>query len=567
MRMVYDVVHSRINAFLGDGGGDFGFHMHALNLNRATEQLVDSLKHICMQRNAKFSIDLIPGNDLRAYHECYKAFYCAILRRYNENNLKRIPFLKKQASSCNAVHLVLLERRRLYAHARAVHDIQLKYSNYLIHTLNNLLEKQPEKEKHLLEVSLGTGELVSRVKERHGWVLMATDDEFLASQALMDRRFVFTARNQLECPSIDMQDQHVHSIIATIENEMEVDIDVTKTLSMFWAFLQEAMHRVAVALDKQSEIENFTLKDVRLEWNAGRTTWDTVVRILDAAVADLKRLDWGSGGSWTKERSGIIAKKPSPVRAFVNGLRCVWGVWKEVNIVGINAVFQSTIANLSNFELYRRLSDSFQRRMVLWSFECDRTKELVKEVAEIFPSFKQRIMRRTKGSRYAFHGLMVAHVVFRRNKPLVPAECPETMALWGKQLKRLQDRIRLFCDAAIIISACADEELAIATNYIRNFTGRELLPIFMPISQGSVDRADFALKNKREAFEKEFTKLFTLHALHLGPRTLPGNLSMLQEWANFITTDLGKVIRVDRGVHFARYSGVINAVCKEFSDA
>ena len=566
LRMMYDILHSRINTFLGDGSVDFGFHLHALNLSRATEHLVDSLKHICLHRDARFSIDAVPGNDLRAYHECYKAFYCAILHRYNENNLKRIPFLKKNVSACTAVHLVLDERRGLDAHSRAVHDSVLKSANHLARMLGKLLEKQSGKERHSLEVSLGTEELVRRLKERHGWALMTTDDEFLVSRALMDRRFVFAASHGLESLSIDMQDQQAHSIIAAIENEMEVGIDATKTLSVFWTYLEGAMRRVAVAMGKQSEIAGFTLGEVRAEWSAGRTTWMTVVRTLDAAVADLKLLDQGSGRRWAGERPRIIAKKPSPVQAFVNGLRCVWSVWKEVNVAGINAVFRSTIARLSNFELYRRLSDSFQRRMVLWGFECDRTKELVKEVAETFPSFKQRIMQRSKGSRFAFHGLMVAHVVFRRSRPLVPAECPETMALWGKQLKRLQDRIRLFCDAAIIISVCAGEELDIATNYIRKFTQRELLPIFMPISQGSIDRAEYALKNKRGTFEKEFTKLFTLHALRLSLRTLPGNLGVLQEWANFITTDLGKVIRMDRGVHFARYSAVINAVCQEFSD-
>jgi hypothetical protein len=567
LRMMYDIINSRINTFLGDGSVDFGFHIHALNLSRVTEQLVDSLKHTCLPtRNTRFSLDLVPGNDLQSYYECYKAFYCAILHRYNENNLKRIPFLKRNVSACTAVHVVLDGMRGLDAHTRAVHESVLKSTNHQARMLGKLLEKQPGKERHSLEVSLGTGELVRRLKERHGWALMATDDDFLVSRALMDRRFVFAASHGVESLSIDMQDQQAHSIIAAIENEMEVGIDATKTLSLFWTYLEGAMRRVAVAMGKQGEIENFTLGEVRLEWNAGRNTWDTVVRTLDAAVADLKLLDQGSGVGWTEERPRIIAKRPSPVQAFVNGLRCVWGVWKEVNVVGINAVFKSSIANLSNFELYRRLSNSFQRRLVLWGFECDRTKELVKEVAETFPSFKQRIMRRSKGSRYAFHGLMVAHVVFRRNKPLLPVECPETMVLWGKQLGKLQDRVRLFCDASIIISACADEELDIATKYIRNFNRRELLPIFMPISQSSVDRAEYALKNKRGAFEKELTKLFTLHALHLGPRTLPGNLGLLQEWANFITTDLGKVIRMDRGVHFARYSGVINAVCQEFSD-
>jgi hypothetical protein len=74
----------------------------------------------------------------------------------------------------------------------------------------------------------------------------------------------------------------------------------------------------------------------------------------------------------------------------------------------------------------------------------------------------------------------------------------------------------------------------------------------MPISQGSTDRAEYALKHKRGAYEKEFTKLFALHALRIGSRTLPGNLSMLQEWANSIALDLGKVINMDRGGSLAR---------------
>jgi hypothetical protein len=41
---------------------------------------------------------------------------------------------------------------------------------------------------------------------------------------------------------------------------------------------------------------------------------------------------------------------------------------------------------------------------------------------------------------------------------------------------------------------------------------------------------------------------------------------MLQEWANSLALDLGRVIKMDRGVHFALYAELINDVCKEFGD-
>jgi hypothetical protein len=564
LRMMYDITHSRINTFLGDERVNSGFFTHAFNLNKATEQLVASIKHVYSQRSAKFSMDLVPENELCAFHANYRAFHTAILHRYNDSNLRMISCLKRNVGLSAAVQQVLNDRRRLNAHSQAIFDSVQKTSNYLARQLNNLLDKQPEKKRHSLDASRVTRDLVFKFRERHEWMLMATDDDILASQGLMERCFVFTA--ELDSLDTDMQSQLAHSIIATMEKEMEFGLDVSKTLSVFWTYLEEAMRRVAAAMGKQSEIANFRLGEVRLEWNAGRTTWDTVIRTLDAAVADLKLLDWEAGKRWEDERPGVVAKKPNPIQAFVSGLLCVWSVWKTVNVAGINAAFQSSVVNLRNFELNKRLSESFQRRLVLWRIECNNVRGLVKEVVETFPSFKQRLAQRVKGSKYAFHGLMVAHVVFRRNKRLISTECPETMVMWGKQLKNLQDRVRLFCDAAIIISACADEELGAVSRYIKSYTQRELVPVFMPISQGSSDRAEYALKNKRGAFEKEFTKLFALHALCLGSRTLPGNLGMLQDWANCITLDLGKVIRMDRGVHHARYAELINEVCKEFGD-
>jgi len=557
LRVMYDHIHLGVNGFLDDRDYEFGYDARAMDLNKAIEQLIEALK-----RNGG-GVDRVPEQVLCAYHQSYSLFYTSIILRYNEHNQTMVPFLKKIVSSCTAVYQVLEDRHRMDERSRVMRDSALKPVNYLARTLGSRLEKQTEKEKHTLDTRQRTMDMLAKLKEKHGWALMATDDgDLLASQALMDRRFVFTA--EYESLEMDMQTQQAHSIISVLEAEMGAGIDVTKTLWVFCIFLEEAIRRLS---NNKSEVPNFTLGDVRRnEWNAGRTQWSAVVRFLDAAVADLRLLDWESGRRWQEEeRLRVVAKRPDPARAFVFGLHCVWNVWRAVRIAGLKSMFSTTV-KLSNFELHKLLSGAFQRKLILWSAECTRTKELVKEVVEAFPSFKQRLAKRVKGAKYAFHGLMVAHVVFRRSKRLVSTECPETMMLWGKELVQLQEKVRLFSEAAVIVSACTDEELGAVSKYIRGFTQKELVPIFMPISQGSTDRAEYALKNKRGAYEKEFTKLFALHALRIGSRTLPGNLSMLQEWANSIALDLGKVIKMDRGVHFALYAELINDMCKEFGD-
>ena len=154
----------------------------------------------------------------------------------------------------------------------------------------------------------------------------------------------------------------------------------------------------------------------------------------------------------------------------------------------------------------------------------------------------------------------MAHVVLRRTTD--PCRCPETLTLDGPRLEQVKRGVDTLCDAAIIFQACEEEgEAEQVVAYIRQFAGGELLPVFMPMSPLSADRAEFALRNRRGEFERELTKFIALSAMQLIPKKLPDPLGFLQGRADAVVHELGVVIEADRATHSRLYGRLINDLC------
>lgn len=184
--------------------------------------------------------------------------------------------------------------------------------------------------------------------------------------------------------------------------------------------------------------------------------------------------------------------------------------------------------------------------------------QALREVAEAYPTFTKRILDRSTGSRFAFHFLLVAHAVVRR---ITPDRCPETLTLEGPQLVVLHQTVRRLCDAAVVVEACDEGECEPVIAYIQRYPGADLLPVFMPMSPMSADRAEYALKNKRAAFETSFAKFMAVNAMTPESNALPAHLSFLQDRANSAAHMLRDIVRINRGTHFRLYGRLITELC------
>ena len=142
-----------------------------------------------------------------------------------------------------------------------------------------------------------------------------------------------------------------------------------------------------------------------------------------------------------------------------------------------------------------------------------------------------------------------------------PGQCPETLTLDGPRLEQLRRSVVTLCDAAIIFQACEECEAERVIAYIRQFDGGKLLPVFMPMSPSSADRAEYALRNTRGGLEAELAKFIALSAMQLIPKTLSDPLGFLQSRADHVVDELGVIIKSDRATHCKLYGRLINDLC------
>ena len=556
MRWMYMHINCKVNTFLGDSANTTTLQKHAVELNEALEQAI-----LLIGTMPKFRFEMLPMDTVSSLFNKFHTYYCFFADMVFSSNKLMLPVYKSNLSSCKALYNTL-KLRNSETSAKEVQEDILATISHTTRQLGRILYETEMRKPHYSEVNYARQQKELKLEELYKWGLRVPLDDVLVGNTLLDRRFVFRAEHDPLCVWIDVMNQHALLIISLIEKELASRIQATESIMLFGRVLEKGIMFAASRMETEGRV---TFKAILSQWKSGDVTWADAINTLDAAVADMRVLDWDAGKCWEEERTKLVSAQPSALAAFVRGLGVVWKIMKSVKMIGINHAVTDSLSGCSNFELYAKISTSFHGQM--GDTHCKRVYCVMKETAETFPSIKKRILEKSKGSRFLFQGVFVTHVIFRRNKELTYLTCPETLEIWGWKLVKIQERVRLFCDAAIITSACTDGEMqALSQYFISDFKGKKILPIFMPISHGSIDRAEYALKNRRGAFELQFTKLFTLYALHLISRKLPHEIRILQGMANKITVDLEKIIRADRGIHFRWYSNVISKVCEDLGE-
>lgn len=546
-------IHCKVNIFLGDCLLTTTLQKYAAELNEALEQAV-----VLIGSMESFSFKMLPLDTVSSLFEKFHTYYCYFADMVHSSNQLMLPVYKSNLSSCKALHSIL-KIMSSETSAKAVQEDILATISHTTRQLDRILYGAETRKPHRVEVNSARQQKERKLEELYTWGLRVPLDDALVGRTLLDRKFVFKAECDTPCVWIDVMNQHALLIISLIEKELSSNVQASESIMLFGRVLEQG---ITFAASRMKTEVRLTFRVILSRCKSGDMTWADAVNSLDAAVADMRVLDWDAGKCWDEERAKLVSAQPSALSAFISSLKVVWKIMRSVKIVAINHMVTESLSDCNNFQLYKKISTSFHRQ--LGDAQCKRVYCTMKETAENFPSIKRRILEKSKGSRFLFQGVFVTHVIFRRNKELTYRTCPETLEIWGWKLVKIQERVRIFCDAAIITSACTEDEMqALDQYFIADFKGKKILPIFMPISHGSIDRAEFALKNKRDAFELQFTKLFTLYALHLISRKLPHEIRILQGMANKITTDLEKIIRADRGVHFRWYSNVISRVCED----
>jgi hypothetical protein len=399
--------------------------------------------------------------------------------------------------------------------------------------------------------------MLPKFKDNFAWTEMWTFKEIVRYNVLKDPAFVFTLEHEDSCITVDAYNKNADVLIELIQNELEMQVHSMDAIAVFSVLLEQGVRRAANVLHVTTN--NLTFNTWRNVLRSGKMTWAEAVGMMDAVVLDMRFIFDDADGIWAAERDAVVQKRPNAISAFIHGLRVLWKIQRMANVHSIN-VFNRGL-NQTTFQSRRMLSVSLDDRISRGVLYPINTKIALREVARLYPTLEKRILEKTKGSRFAFHGVFVAHVIFRRTTKLQPILCPETLTLEGPQLVSLQARVHRLSDAAIIINACHEEERVPVMEYMKQYT-TELLPVFIPMmSHPSADRANFDMKNKREEFEKEFAKFLGLSALQLIEKTLPDELSCLQDQVDEITRELRTLIKLNRCVFYKLYGRLINELC------
>jgi hypothetical protein len=518
-----------------------------------------------LRSNANFERGMIHSKEIKDFYESFTCFHNGISTfQFTKNRFLATQYRRyvcKFESMKEAVkHLTFAPDEK------PLLDCIAMASKYFTVIMANFQHINPSWKKPVDEViKEAVEEAVKKLLERYKWSRYVHSSHFLMSQALLDRHsFVFDVQHKAVFPVLELFDTTASSIICLVEQELTHGSNTSESLMLFGFILENGMSNAAKRMGwTRDEIGKFNLPSINKEWRSGRVTWDRAIRILDTAVDDMRLLNKEIADRWTKERQIVVCKQPTALAAFVTGMKKVWELHMSIFIFAVNCQFKE-IAKMRNVQIYRELYARFQSK---YTVVRGRTFEIMIEVINVFPMLKRYVMEKPRGYKFLYHGLFVTHCFTRRDPGLIMETCPNTLLIWGKMLTMFQQKVMNFMDAALIMSACKEHERGAVARYLTLAapTG-PLVPIFMPLSHETVDRAEFMLKSKDPKKEASLVKLLALGALHLASKKLPRELEELQEVADGIMKELSIIIRADRGIHCGYYSKVIDMACKHFED-
>ena len=469
-----------------------------------------------------------------------------------------LPTYKESLKICDCLCIALEDKFSTRGDSSEQKTIKISIDYLTKHVKKNVTSAEFQRfQEH--DVQAAYREIYPGIQRNYAWTGTLTMTEFMVYQTLMDPNFSFAQEHEPISISVDTFNRNADVLINLIRKELEQCVHSLDSIIVFTVLLEHGVSRSAATLKQSTD---FTFRDEHAALRSGKMSWDGVVRFMDAMVSNMQRVYAESAVMWAKERNAVVCKNPNAITAFIHGLRVLWDIQRMANIYATNVSFKR-LQPIRAFQSYRMLSDAFDDRVRRGVAYLVNTREALKEVAVRYPTFKKRILVRSTGSRYVFHGLFVAYVVFRRTKQLEPRHCPETLILEAPRLVELQTKVRMLCDAAIILEASSEAERGAVTSYIQKYTGEQLLPVFMPMSPMSADRAEYALKHKRDPFEKEFAKFLALGAMQLTSTTLPEPLSFLQSKTDEVAHGLRAIIKVNRGVHYKLYGRLIGDLANE----
>ena len=557
LRWVFVCANTSHNLFIGKSDSEIALQRDACHAVQAIKDIVNFLR-LC----PGFEKGLISSNGvIKNLHNAFKGFSLRIAAFQVIRNKKLAMQYKKNTSKFQIIKEVT-RYLSLTKEEKNKFDYINVASDYFVGVMSNFKSVTTAWEKTLQEIKEVSKTFERKLLDRYGWTRHLNSTDFLMCQALLDRHnFVFSVRHMSAIPVVELFDEAALSVITLIEYELRNGSYAYENILLFGTLLERGLLNSAEKMGwAKSDYRKLILHNTNIEWRSGRVTWDRAIELLDTTVENMRLLNEDIADQWISERQKLISKQPSVIDAFINALRKLWDMQTSIFIFAINHKFKE-IAKLQNFQIYNAMYIRFQEGY----HSNRRTFDLMVELVNVFPVFKGFIKTKPKGLKFVFHGLFVTYFIARRDPALTTETCPETLKTWGKSLKGIQENLHTFLDAALILSVCNASEKEAVKRYLTNKKG-PLVPIFMPLSHETVDRADFALKNKSTKQEAPLIKKLTLGAMNLVSKKLPDELKEIQNMANGIMADLSILIKADRGTHHKFYDGVIDRLHTHFFD-
>jgi hypothetical protein len=550
-KLAYYHANFKINGFVSEGLQQNMIQQDSIDLLKSFERLLDYIGP------PDFRIDLIPSEYVHDFNTRLSQFSIQTLTRVSGTSKRIIPYYQRSLVACRCL-LVALVNRNMEIGVDSIKAVVKMSTDYIFRTLKKIAPSDDFEKFQTDELGPAERAANERIQRAYAIVDMASTNEIMEYQTLLTPGFVYGRQHLGSDMTNCAFKQQAELIIKIIKMELDEGVYTLETFMIFSHIIEQGAAQVARYTNKGHEIREFNFRRFRLEICSGKMCWEGVIRMMDSAAADLQRVYGGSESLWAKSREDLIMRKPNATSAFINGLQSLFEIQQTAYLHGINLNFR---VSPSTFMSCRTISNAFNARLSRGVTKVDNVKRILALVASLFPDAAQRILQRSKGSRFVFHGVFVAYVLFCQ-KRLDEANCPETLYMECNRLISLQSSARTFCDAAVILNESKSEERELIGKYIEGFPGERLLPVFMPISQISADRSEYALKHKRgNVIVNGLADLFALRALQLVPTRLPDGLRVLQGLADKITMELRSIIRVNRIVHFKLYGKLISELC------
>jgi hypothetical protein len=550
-KLAYYHANFKINGFVSEGLQQNIIQQDSVDLLKSFETLLDYIQP------PEFRIDLLPSDCVRDFNDRLSLFNIQTLVRVSGTSKRIAPCYQRCLVSCKCLLIELVNRNNDIG-VDSIRAVINMTANYITRTLkkttcHNDFEKFQQDELAPAEHAAN-----ERIRSALAIVDMASTKEFMAYQTLMAPGFVYDRQhlgsNMTNCAFKQQADW----IIRIIRMELDEGVYTLEAFMIFSHLIEQGVAQVARCTNNEHAIEEFNFRRFRLEICSGKMCWEGVIRMMDSAAADLQRVYGESESLWVKSRENLIKRKPNATSAFIDGLQSLFDIQQTAYIHGINFNFR---VSQSTFLSCGTISNAFNARLSRGTTKVSNVKSILTRVASVFPEAAERILQRSKGSRFVFHGVFVAYVLFCQ-KQLDETNCPETLYMECDRLIALQKCARTLCDAAVILNESKPEEREAIGKYMEGFSGERLLPMFMPISQISADRSEYTLKHRScDVIENGLAILFAYRALQLIQTRLPDGLRVLQGLADKITMELRSIIRVNRIIHFKLYGRLINELC------